>query len=88
MTRRDFQANGGHRSATKKNRWSGGCAPPRRLSGPTCPLCGSRRNATDEWCGGNRCLNALSLYMAGKIQSAAPPYDVPETRLRSAEAAR
>ena len=58
------------------------------MSDPKCPLCGSRRNATDEWCGGNRCLNALNLYMKGKIQSAAPPYDVPETRLRAAEAAR
>ena len=45
------------------------------MSDPKCPLCGSLRNATDEWCGGNRCLNALNLYMAGKIQSAAPPYD-------------
>ena len=58
------------------------------MSDPKCPLCGSRRNATDEWCGGPRCLNALNLYMKGKIQSAQPPYDVPETRLRSAEAAR
>ena len=54
----------------------------RRPGDPKCPLCGSRRNATDEWCGGNRCLNALNLYMAGKIQSAAAPYDVPETRAR------
>ena len=53
-----------------------------------CPVCGHRRTEPSRWCGGDRCLNAVRLYMAGKIQSAAPPYDVPETRLRAAEATR
>ena len=53
------------------------------MSNPkTCPVCGRRRTEPNRWCGGDRCLNAVRLYMAGKIQSAAPPYDVPETRLR------